>query len=384
MENINRIEQTYRKLVAAGKPILKLYSGNPTEAGFRFPPQILEEVYFKYFQTQSYEPHPKGLLKARQAIQQYYKDGEVEVDAENIILTSGSSESFLYLFSLLAQPGDNILTPNPSYPLFNPIAEMVKVELRHYSLSEENNWEIDLSDLQNKTDAHTKAIILVSPNNPTGAVHSIEEISNVVAWANQNNIALICDEVFSEFYFGEGKYPRPAAIAKPQLCFTLNGISKMFALPSLKLSWIAVTGDAGKVASAVDLLETMADTFLTCHTPVQEVLPWLFFQAPAFLRSYREEVKRRRDLALNVLKNCLDISVIEPRGGFYLTGKIKKDLGLSEDEFVIGLMEAKGVFVHPGYFYDNEIGLHFVISFLTKEEKLLEGVKSLVSFIEEQ
>ncbi len=382
MESLNLIERSYRRLTAEGRKILKLYSGNPTEQGFRFPSGILEKVYSQYFREQKYHPHPKGLPVARRAIQQYYKEGGAEVDAEHVILTSGSSESFLYLFSLLGKNGGKFLTPQPAYPLFNHIAELAGVELRHYALREEKSWDIDLEDLRIKTDAATRAIILVSPNNPTGAVHSPSEIEEVVTWANQKGIALICDEVFSEFYFGEGKFPRPMAVSKPKLCFTLNGISKMFALPGLKLSWIAVTGEDSKVESAVDHLETMADTFLTCHLPIQEALPEIFSKGQDFLRAYQTEVGRRRRLAMELLNQCSHITVVEPSGGFYLMGKIQKEMGLSEEEFVIRLMEEKGVFVHPGYFYDYEEGVHFVLSFLTEEEELVAGIGGLVDFVE--
>lgn len=365
---INKIEKTYRELVAQGHEILKLYSGNPTEFGFRFPPEILERVYRDYFRTQDYHPHPKGLLKARQSIRDYYGRQGVEVDPENILLTSGTSESFFYLFSLLTQPGDNILTPNPAYPLFDHIADMAGIGLRHYSLREDKDWSVDIEEIRSKTDDRTKAVILVSPNNPTGSVISEEQVQEIVEWTNQKNIALICDEVFSEFYFGEGSFPRPIAIAKPRLCFTLNGISKMFALPALKLSWIVVTGEKSLIDPAVDRLETTADTFLSGHIPIQEALPHLFGEGWEFVQSYKNEVRRRRDLAVDLLRKNPDVAFVPPLGGFYLMAKVTKDLSVSEEDFVIHLMKEKGIFVHPGYFYDYEKGIHLVISFL------MEGV----------
>ncbi|MCE9623912.1 MAG: pyridoxal phosphate-dependent aminotransferase [Deltaproteobacteria bacterium] len=239
---INPIEATYRRLKAAGKDLLKLYSGNPNEQGIHFPGEILQASYSRYFEKQDYFPHPKGLKVARQAISDYYAGQKAEVDPENILLTSGTSESFFYLFSLLTQAGDNVLVPKPAYPLFDSIAELAKIELRHYALREDLAWSIDFADLEAKRDSRSRAVLLVSPNNPTGAVSDLEEISTLVDWANSHDLPLICDEVFSEFFFGEGAFPRPMALTKPKLCFTLNGLSKMLALPGLKLSWIAVTG----------------------------------------------------------------------------------------------------------------------------------------------
>jgi len=172
------------------------------------------------------------------------------------------------------------------------------------------------------------------------------------------------------------------ALAKPKLCFTLNGLSKMFALPGLKLSWIAVSGDAAPVADAVDRLETIADTFLSCHIPIQEALPLLFSQGKPFLAEYRREVRRRRDLAVSLLQEEKALRFHPPRGGFYLTLSVDQNRTFDEEEFVIRLMEEEGVFVHPGYFYDDESGTHLVISFLTQEKHLKEGIGRIRSFIQ--
>ncbi len=381
MDPINPIEQTYRTLTASGKKITKLFSGNPNEEGICFPPGILKKVYDRYFDSQIYQPHPKGLLCAREAIQNYYQSHGADVDTENIVITSGTSESFFYLFSLLTQPGDNILTPNPAYPLFDHIAELAKIELRHYFLEEEKDWEVDLDSICNQADSQTKAIVLVSPNNPTGSVISAEQIQEIALWANQKNIALICDEVFSEFCFGSGSFPRAISVSSPNLCFTLNGISKMFALPALKLSWIAVTGEKQKVESVVDRLETIADTFLSCHIPIQKALPFLFSEGKEFLKSYRAEVAFRRNLVVEQIKKYPQIEFSISQGSFYLFAKINKNLGLSEEEFVIQLMKQKNIFVHPGYFYDYEKGIHCVISFLTEKEKMQQGLEALARFL---
>ncbi len=382
MEHLNRIEETYRRLISEGKEILRLFSGNPVENGFYFPEKILKEAYQKFFDAPSYQPHPKGLLEARQAISDYYRRQDAEVDPENLILTSGTSESFLYLFSLLGKPGDHFLIPCPSYPLFHHIAEMARVSLRHYPLLEKSNWKVDVEALEQATDKTTRGIVLISPNNPTGSVASVEEIQRIVSWANEKKIPLICDEVFSEFYFGAGKFPkfpRPMAVAKPDLCFTLNGISKMFALPALKLGWIAITGQKDLVESAVDRLETMADTFLSCHTPIQQALPVLFEERQSFIASYRTEVARRRKIAISLLKEIPQVGFVEPMGGFYLMMAL--DSRLSEEDLVIRLMEEEGIFVHPGYFYDYEKGTHLVISFLTEESSLREGLEKLSRFL---
>jgi len=374
---INRIEKTYRALKAEGRDVLKLFSGNPNDEGFIFPPDILEEAYARYFRNQEYHPHSKGLPKARQALSRYYETHGCSVDPEHILLTAGTSESFFYLFSLLAKPGDNILAPNPAYPLFDDIARLAGVELRHYALQEERSWQIDFDDIRKQTNVKTRAIVLISPNNPTGAVAAADEVADVVHWANTRNIPVICDEVFSEFFFGSGKFPRAMA-AKPKLCFTLNGISKMFALPSLKLGWIAVTGEKLFVEPAVDRLETTADTFLSCHIPIQEALPEIFEKGRAFVDHYVAEVGRRRQSAVALLKSSSRLTFVEPLGGFYLMARV--DSSVPEEDFVVSLMKEKNVFVHPGYFFDYDKGIHVVLSFLVRPDRLEKGIKELIRF----
>jgi aspartate/methionine/tyrosine aminotransferase len=230
-------------------------------------------------------------------------------------------------------------------------------------------------------DAQTRAIVLISPHNPTGSVLSKAEINSIVELANRYRIPIICDEVFSEFVFDQGKYPRPAACSTPWLCFTLNGISKMLALPGYKLSWIWVSGEDGPVADAVDALETTSDTFLSCGSAIQEVLPTLLANRHEFVRSYVQEVKARRDLAVSLLRQSPSFECVEPRGGFYMMVRVKECGFLDEEEWVIKLMEKTGVYVHPGYFYNYEKGMHFVISFLTKSDRMAKCLEKMNHFV---
>ena len=382
--NINPIEDCYRQLKSQGKNILRLFSGNPIDEGIQFPGEILQKSYSEYFKTLDYHPDSKGWIGAREAIAQYYESQNALVHPENILLTSGTSESFFYLFSLLTEPGDNILTPNPAYPLFDHIAELKHIELRHYPLVEDNHWSVNIETLKQKTDSRTKAIVIISPHNPTGSVLSVEEVNAITTWANEKNIPLICDEVFSEFYFGQNNFPRVISVAQPDLCFTLNGLSKMFALPSMKLSWMAVTGQKPRVNAVVDQLEIMTDTFLSCHTAIQRALPSILNEGKNFLKEYQNEVLRRRNLAVSLLKKSSLIEYVEPQGGFYLMGHVLGAETSDEDRWVTDLMKSQNIFVHPGYFFDYEVGLHFIISFLTHPEKLEPGIQALINYIHEK
>jgi aspartate/methionine/tyrosine aminotransferase len=224
-----------------------------------------------------------------------------------------------------------------------------------------------------------KALSLSLPNNPTGAVTSAEQIKEVVVGQSKRP----CPDLRRGFrvLFWRGKVSRPIALARPDLCFTLNGISKMFALPGLNLSWIAVSGERKRVDAAVDRLETMNDTFLSCHIPIQEALPSLFSEGRDFLNHYRKEVTTRRALALQCLRSQA-LEIVSPEGGFYLMASVRKNLPISEEEVVIRLMKEKDLFVHPGYFYDYEKGIHLVVSLLLKPETQEAVLPRLTRFIE--
>lgn len=375
---LNKLTQAYRNRIREGKPVISLVSGNPNDNRFIFPSEILQKEYAGYFEKQDYHPDPKGFLKARETVCRYYSEQGALFQPEEILFTAGTSESFFYLFSYLCESGDNILAPNPAYPLFDDIARLAKTELRHYPLDEKNGWEIDFDALEQCIDSKTKAIVLISPNNPTGAVASDKSLQNLARLAHRYNLAVISDEVFSEFYFNKEIFPRARTVADFPLLFTLNGLSKMFALPALKLGWIAVSGKKNRVEMAVDALETMADTFLSVHTPIQKALPAIFEQGRDFKTHYVQEVISRRNLCLSLLKDADSVHFHPPQGGFYLTAKI----GRKEDEenFVIRLLEETEVLVHPGYFYDYEEGIHIVFSYLAEPTLLSKALLRLIEF----
>ncbi|EKD42014.1 MAG: hypothetical protein ACD_73C00389G0002 [uncultured bacterium] len=381
MESINKIEAAYRTLQKQGQNILKLYAANPVECGFKFPPEILKSAYLKYFDQPHYTPDPKGLLKARQAISHYYEERKFLVSPANTLITAGTSESFFYLFKLLCQPGDSVLAPIPSYPLFESIAGLADIKLEPYELNAQDNWQADIHSIRENLHPKIKAIVLISPHNPTGSVISAEKLAEITFLANQHGIPIICDEVFSEFIFNHQPYPRIAQITSPNLCFTLNGLSKLFALPAFKLGWITVTGQKNLVDPAMDQLEHMADTFLTCHTAIQESLPELFEKGKDFLGEYKREITTRAKLTTDILDTCPFLDFVRPAGGFYLSFTYQKP-DLPDEEFVISLMKQKNIFIHPGYFFDFTEDNYGVISFLHPPEILQTAFHQIIDFIE--
>ena len=372
---INRIEKAKRKLGEQGRHIVNLSSGNPGEFGVKFPPEILAKAFGNYQKNPEYHPEPKGTEQAREAVAGFYEQRGFSVRAGNIVLTSGTSESYLHLFKLLAKSGDEMLFPNPSYPLFDHIAGMAGVRLNHYNLDPTNGWQVDLPHLESRISAKTGAIVLVSPNNPTGGVITRENLNGVLAIAEKHGIPVISDEVFSEVILDGETFPRAAELARGATVFTLNGISKTYALPGLKMSWIAATGPGAP--QFLDELELSVDTLLACNQISQAMLPAIINDGENFLQSYRERVKKSRDTAMKILGTCPHLSFHKPAGGFYLFPEVRNFPG-SDEDFVIQMMEKTEIYMHPGYFYDYEKGLHVLISFLMEADDLSPILERLV------
>jgi alanine-synthesizing transaminase len=378
--SLNPIEKTYRRLKLSGKTPVRLFSGNPTLQGIHFPESLLQQAYRAALQNPRYEPHPKGSHEARAAVSRYYLEQGISLDPERILLTSGTSESFFLLFQALSQPGDHFLAPQPAYPLFDHLAQMARIELKTYPLHADQNWDFSTTELEDLITEKTKGIILISPHNPTGAVCSSDRLQGLADLCRNFSLPLICDEVFSEFIWTSQPYPRPMTLKDFPLVFTLNGISKMLALPGHKIGWIAATGKDSRLEEMMDRLENGADTFLSCNQLIQKVLPALLHDAGKFISGYREEVRRRRELALALLRSQKHFRFRDPQGGFTMMVENLEAGGLDEEEWTIALMEATGVFVHPGYFFDYERGVHFIFSFLTEPEILEASLKKIIDF----
>lgn len=374
---MNRIEKVRQDLIKKGKKIINLSSGNPNEHGIIYPLSTLQNTI--------YEPDPKGNSKARQAVQSYYEKRNLSIAADQVVLTSGTSESYFHLFKLLAKPGEKILFPNPSYPLFEEIARLADIELSFYQLDENNGWQTDSIDLEKKITANTRAIVLISPNNPTGSVLSEETLHHVVQIARKHDVPIISDEVFCEYMFDKRKFPRIAELSNTVGIFTLNGASKTYALPGLKLGWVVVTGPRHQ--EYVEALERSADAFLSCSQTAQNTLPALVKRGGRFIQSFRKYVELNRDLTIQMLQKHPRISFHKPEGGFYLFAKItdvkdKNGSNITDEEFVIDLLKRAGIFAHPGYFYDYDKDIYLLISLLLPPKKLKATLQKIIKILE--
>src|SRR5215469_5940456 len=264
----NRIARALAEKRGHGVPILDLTESNPTRAGFAYPPDIPEAFADK--SILHYEPQPAGLREAREAIARYYAARRIAVDPDRILLTASTSEAYAYLFKLLTDAGDEVLVPRPSYPLFDFLATMESVTVRSYPLVYYGGWAIDWEGLLAAITPRTRAMVVVNPNNPTGSFLKIEELERLVELSAEREIALISDEVFSDYGFGSDP-ARVSTVASLDrgLAFALSGLSKVAGLPQMKLGWIVIAGEHQERCRARERLEWIADTYLSVATPVQ-------------------------------------------------------------------------------------------------------------------
>ena len=357
----NPLYRLHEELHHDGRTVIDLVRGNVNEHGIVYPPEKLNSILQDAEEAaRIYRPDSFGQGSAREAISRYY---EGRISATQIVMTPGTSVSYWYCFKLLAEPGDEILTPQPSYPLFDYIARLCGVQLRHYRLREDRQWSIDLNHLEDQISTKTRAIVLISPHNPTGMVAGVSDLRGLADIASRHHLPIISDEVFSEFLFGMESLPRPAATNAP-LVFTLNGISKMFALPGMKIGWIGLSGDEALVAKSLSALELISDTFLPVNEIAQFAVKQIFEQGEEFLSTYKTWIAGCRSAAVEALSGC---TFVAPRGGFYITLHISNE----EEKAAAQLLSESQILTHPGYFYDIRPD-HLVMTFI-HEPAMIDG-----------
>jgi aspartate/methionine/tyrosine aminotransferase len=363
---------------SAGAELLDLSESNPTRSGLQYDAAAI----LRSFQHQSilnYAPDPRGLHSARAAVAGYYAELGVAADPSDIILTTSTSEAYSFLFRLLCNPGDEVLVPQPSYPLFEFLAALDDVNLRPYELVYHDGWQIDFASLDSALTQRTRAVMLVNPNNPTGSYVKPGELNQLNALCAEHGLALIADEVFFDYAWAVAEHRRSFAQNNAVLTFTLSGLSKIAALPQMKAAWIIVFGPEEQTHAALERLEIVADTFLSMSTPVQLALPQLLDQrrtvVPQLLRRIASNLAELdRQLTAHNLVERLHIE-----GGWYAT--LRVPVTRSDEDLAVALVEQERVLVHPGHFYDFHRDGYLVLSLITPEEAFHKGVVRLLRFI---
>jgi alanine-synthesizing transaminase len=367
-----RAEATAR---ASGQPILDLTVSNPTHIGLPYPEDEIAAA-FASAATAPYQPTPFGLSSARAAVVADYARRGVTLHTDQVVLTASSSESYALLFKLLGDPGQHVLCPVPSYPLFEYLARLESLSPRPYRLRFDGQWHVDFASLDF---AQTAATIVVSPNNPTGSFITTEDFDRLADQAARQQQALIVDEVFADFPLAPAPNALHAAAgrASPALVFSLGGLSKSCGLPHLKLGWIAVTGPAPLVKAALARLELIADTYLSVGTPVQLALPGLLQAGARLRKQIAERVRRNRETLARALGPQSPCTLLPAEAGWCAILRVPEIV--SDESWAAALLEQDRVLVQPGYFFDLDMGATLVLSLIVEESVFAEGIVRLLA-----
>ena len=357
---------------ATGEPILDLTESNPTAAGFAYQEELLLAALADA-RVLRYEPHPAGLAAARAAVATYYGN----VSPDRIFLTASTSEGYEFLFKLLADPGDEILVPRPSYPLFEFLAAIESVRPVQYPLTYEGRWWIDFDALRRCITPRSRAIVLVNPNNPTGSFLKEQELSRLIALCREHQLALISDEVFCDYILHSDGIVKSLTGVEDVLSFVLSGFSKVLGLPQMKLSWIVCGGPEFIRAQAMERLELIADTYLSVGTPVQWAAERLLGWRSDIQGQILERVRDNRRFLSGRIGPTSPWRVLESEGGWYAVLQAPKIH--SEEEWVLSLLRDDHVLVQPGYFFDFEKEAYLIVSLLTQPEVFRTGVDKILA-----
>jgi alanine-synthesizing transaminase len=375
----NAFTRAIEEARASGREIFDLTVSNPTEAGIRPAPEIVLAALANP-DAMRYDPQPRGLLEARQAVCRYYREAHeiFDLDPERLLLTTSTSEAYSYVFRLLCNPDEEILVPKPSYPLFEFLADLADVKLVPYPLLYDHGWQIDFDSLYKAATPQSRAVILVHPNNPTGSYVSVAETSALNAFCRDYALALIVDEVFLD-YAHDGA-PRNSFVTNADaLTFTLSGVSKISALPQMKFAWVAASGPNAAVTEAGARLEIIADTYLSMNTPVQLAAPVLLDQRKQIQPILVDRLRVNLAEFDGQLPGSPSCARLQVEGGWYAVLRVPA-LGTDED-LAIDLLRKVGVIVHPGHFYDFAGEGHLVLSLITDPAAFREGVARLLQRI---
>jgi hypothetical protein len=369
---VNRISETLARL---GTPPFDLTVTNPTACGIPYPDGLLAALADPG--ALRYQPDPRGAPAARAAVAEEYRRHGVTLDPGRIVLTASTSEAYSFLFKLLCEPGEAVLTPLPSYPLFEHLARVEGVRARAYHLEPEAGWRLDLGEIAAAGD-DVRGVVVVHPNNPTGSLVPAADAADLARLCRRRGWALIADEVFLDYPLDAGGGSSFAA-ASEALTFSLGGLSKSVGLPQLKLAWIAVGGPDDEVAAALARLEFIADTFLSVATPVQLALPELLRDGAAVRAAIAARCRSNLSRLRTAARACPAVSVPPVDGGWSAVLRFPAVVG--EEELVLTLLAEDGVAVQPGFFFDFARDGYLVVSLLPAEGVFDGGIARVLARI---
>ncbi|MBV8207284.1 MAG: pyridoxal phosphate-dependent aminotransferase [Acidobacteria bacterium] len=368
----NRLALAVEAAKAAGARILDLSESNPTRCGLGYDEKAILDA-FSNPAILTYAPEPSGLMVAREAVAAYYGERGTCVGAGDIVLTSSTSEAYSFLFRLLCDPGDEVLAPAPSYPLFEFLADLDDVNLAPYRLAYHDGWEIDFDSLNSALGPRTRAIVVVHPNNPTGSYVKEWEARQLGELCAERGLALVSDEVFLDYAHGGSAAARSLATDSAVPTFALSGLSKISALPQMKAAWMVASGPKDAKAAALKRLEIIADTFLSVSTPTQLALPRLLEQRRTMVPRLLDRIKRNLQALDSALSGHPTLRRLRIEGGWYAVLRVPATR--CDEDVAVEVLDKQHVLLHPGHFYDFPRDGYLVLSLITPEEVFSEGVQ---------
>jgi alanine-synthesizing transaminase len=359
--------------------VLDLTASNPTECGFAYDAEAILAA-LQNPAALGYAPDPRGWLTAREAVCGYYAARGDLLTPDRLILTTSTSEAYSFVLRLLCEPGDEVLVPQPSYPLFDFLADLHDVTLVRYPLLYDHGWQIDFHALHQALTGRTRAVIVVNPNNPTGNFCKAAEMAELNDICSARGLAIIADEVFLD-YSRPPEPPRSFVTNNSAPTFTMSGLSKIAGLPQFKASWLAVSGAVEWERDALQRLEVIADTFLSMNAPVQHAMPQLLGLRAPFQEQLRARVRENlteldRQLAAQRSGKTGSCARLEVEGGWYAV--LTLPAGRSGDEAALRLLTEHGVYVHPGHFYEFPGDRSLVVSLILAPADFAAGFTRLL------
>jgi aspartate/methionine/tyrosine aminotransferase len=374
----NRLARALAAARVSGTPIIDLTETNPTRVGFDYPDSLPAALAVPG--ALRYEPEPFGLAAAREAVSAEYAAGHLPVDPGCIVLTASTSEAYSFLFKLLCEPGDEVLVPVPSYPLFDHLCRLDGVGVRTYPLEYHGTWSPDVAAMAAAVTPRTRAVLVVSPNNPTGSLVGRDDLRAIAGVCRARDLALVGDEVFADYLID----PRPdrASVLQQQeaLTFALGGLSKSAGLPQMKLGWIAATGPPPLLAAALARLEIVADAYLSVSTPVQHATGSFLAAGRRVRRSIVDRVRTNLQALVEAAGAVPSCSVLRVEGGW--SAVVRVPSMRSEEQLVLELLEHERVLVHPGYFFDFPREAYLVVSLIPAPAAFREGAARIFRRVE--
>ncbi len=373
----NALSRRLATLNAEGTPYIDMTESNPTRAGFWYPADLLRGLDDP--EALRYVPQPFGLASARAAVAADYWRRDARVDPAHVVLTASTSEAYAWLFKLLCNPGDQVLVPRPSYPLFEHLTRLEAVETETYDIDYHARWEIDIAGIASAITKRTRAVLVVSPNNPTGSYLKARELEQLASLCADHDLALVADEVFVDYALdAPPDRVTEIALSTEGLAFTLGGLSKSVGLPQLKLGWIVVGGAPPRRTAALEGLELIADSYLSVATPVQLAAADLLSRGATIrdgiIERVRENLARLRALA----QSFPGTSVLACEGGWYAV--IRVPATRAEEDLVLGLLDRERILAHPGYFFDFPREAYLVTSLLPPPQVFSDAAARMLQF----